>query len=76
LELIASFLARLGRHLIVEYVPKTDPQAQRLLRSRADIFGSYERASFERVFGAHFRVVERVELPGSSRTVYSMVRDV
>jgi ribosomal protein L11 methylase PrmA len=76
LELIASFLARLGRHLLIEFVPKSDPQAQRLLRSRADIFGAYERASFERAFEAHFRVVERVEFPGSSRSVYSMVRDV
>jgi len=76
LELIASFLARLGRHLLIEFVPKSDPQAQRLLRSRADIFGAYERASFERAFEAHFRVVERVELPGSSRSVYSMVGDV
>ena len=74
LELIATFLARLGRHLLIEFVPKSDPQAQRLLRARADIFETYERASFERAFGPHFRVVERVELPGSDRSVYSMVR--
>lgn len=74
LERIARFLARLGRHLLIEFVPKTDPQAQRLLRSRSDIFGSYEREAFERAFGAHFDVVQCTELPGSGRRVYSMVR--
>jgi SAM-dependent methyltransferase len=38
LEQVAGFLARLGRNLIVEFVPKSDSQVRRLLRSRPDIF--------------------------------------
>lgn len=74
-DLIAQSLARLGRDLIIEYVPKSDPQAQRLLRSRADIFGAYDREAFERAFRLWFRVIECVDLPGSGRTIYWMARN-
>jgi hypothetical protein len=74
-DLIAQSLARLGRDLIIEYVPKSDPQAQRLLRSRADIFGAYDREAFERAFKLRFRVIERADLPGSDRILYSMARN-
>ena len=38
LERIAGFLARAGRNLVIEFVPKSDSQVRRLLRDRADIF--------------------------------------
>ena len=74
-DLIAQSLARLGRDLIIEYVPKSDPQAQRLLRSRADIFGAYDREAFEHAFKLRFRVIERADLPESGRIIYSMARN-
>lgn len=74
-ELIAEFLARIGRHLIIEYVPKDDPQAQRLLRSREDIFCRYDCEAFERAFCRFFRVMDRAALPTSRRVLYSMARN-
>ncbi len=71
-ELIAEFLARLGRHLIIEYVPKDDPQVQRLLRSREDSFTQYDREAFERAFCRFFRIADRAALPASGRVIYSM----
>ena len=74
-ELIAEFFARIGRHLIIEYVPKEDPQVQRLLRSREDVFSGYDREAFERAFCRFFRVVDHAALPVSGRVLYSMARN-
>jgi len=74
-ELIAEFLARIGNHIIIEYVPKEDPQVQRLLRSREDVFSGYDRQAFERAFCRFFRVVDHAALPVSGRVLYSMARN-
>ena len=43
LPMVARFLARVCRTLIIEFVPKSDSQVQRLLASREDIFPDYTR---------------------------------
>jgi hypothetical protein len=73
-ENLARFLARLGRWLIIEFVPKEDPQAQKLLAWREDIFEGYKRESFEAVFGRHYRIRESVEVTATGRTLYLMER--
>jgi len=72
LPLVASYFARLGRHLIIEFVPKDDPKVQELLTSREDIFDDYSIEGFEAAFGEHFEILRREELPGSSRVLYLM----
>ena len=72
LDRVAAFLARLGRHLIVEFVPKTDSQVRRLLRDRPDIFPDYTREGFEAAFGSHFRIERAVPVADSERTLYLM----
>jgi ribosomal protein L11 methylase PrmA len=72
LERVASFLARLGRHLIVEFVPKSDSQVQRLLRDRPDIFPDYTLEGFEAAFRSCFRVERAVPVADSERTLYLM----
>jgi hypothetical protein len=67
---IAAFLARLGAHLVVEFVPKSDPQVQRLLRNREDIFADYHEEGFERAFGGAFTVERKERLPDSPRVLY------
>lgn len=71
LDGVAAMLARLGRSVIIEWVPKTDPQAQRLLSAREDIFDRYSevelRAAFERV-GLREHVSEPVR--DSGRTLF------
>ncbi len=68
----AAWMASLGRTLIIEYVPKTDPQAQRLLVSRKDVFADYNRDAFEGQFTKYFSVLKRVEIPDTGRTLYLM----
>ena len=72
LERVAGFFARLGRSLIVEFVPKSDSQVQRLLRDRPDIFPDYTRDGFEAAFRGWFRVERAVSVSDSERTIYLM----
>jgi len=72
LDRIAHFLARAGRSLLVEFVPKTDSQVKRLLVIREDVFEGYSQKGFERAFAEHFEIGRRIPLAGSERTLYAM----
>jgi ribosomal protein L11 methylase PrmA len=74
LDRIAEYFARLGRGLVIEFVPKSDGQVQRLLRSREDVFADYHREGFEAAFGRHFRIEAAEPVTGSERTMYAMRR--
>lgn len=67
---IASFLARTARQALVEFVPKSDSQVEKLLRNREDIFPGYEQQSFEAIFSERFHIQEVHPIPGSERTLY------
>jgi hypothetical protein len=70
LEKAARFFARIGRHLLVEFVPKSDSQVRRLLVTRKDIFDAYTREGFERAFGEVFALKRRIPLSDSDRALY------
>lgn len=72
--LIAEWLASLGRTLIVEFVPKDDPQTRRLLAGRKDVFPNYTRSRFEAEFSREFRTVDAADIPGTDRRIYLMER--
>ncbi|MFP4646918.1 MAG: SAM-dependent methyltransferase [Candidatus Acetothermia bacterium] len=69
---IASFLAELCNSLIVEFVPKKDPQAQKLLASREDVFSDYTRENFETAFKDYFCISGQEKLRDSDRSIYLM----
>lgn len=69
---LAAYLRRLGRALLIEWVPKDDPKVQTLLASREDVFPTYTRDEFERAFGAVFEIERAEPLPGSGRVLYLM----
>jgi len=71
---LASFFAGLGPLLIVEFVPKDDPNARRLLSVREDVFSEYTREAFEAEFSRWYRIERTVQLAESSRTLYLMRR--
>ncbi len=50
----ADVLARLGKGGVVEWVEKSDPMVQRLLRNRMDIFDSYCWETFMAEMSRHF----------------------
>ncbi len=72
LEKIAAYLKRLGRRLIIEFVPKSDSQVKRLLLSRPDIFPHYTKDGFEQAFARHFTIESSAPIRDSDRWLYAM----
>jgi hypothetical protein len=71
---IASFLHRLCRHLVIEFVRKEDSQVQRLLRNREDIFFHYTEEDFEAAFLAYFSILRKKRISETDRVLYLMRR--
>ncbi|WP_406701362.1 SAM-dependent methyltransferase (plasmid) [Singulisphaera sp. Ch08] len=69
---IAEFLQQLGQTLLIEFVPKRDPQVARLLASREDIFPDYHQDEFERCFRQYFDIEASDPIPDSGRVMYLM----
>jgi len=69
---VAASLRQLGKWLVIELVPKSDSQVQKLLVSRADIFPEYTRQGFESAFEHSFVTRECVPLRESERVLYLM----
>ncbi|MBX7133729.1 MAG: class I SAM-dependent methyltransferase [Fimbriimonadaceae bacterium] len=68
-DMIADFFARLGRWLIIEFVPREDPQVQRLLRGRTEEFSWYGEEALERALLGRFERVERRPITDSGRVI-------
>jgi len=73
---IASLFATQTKNLIIEFVPKEDTNAQRLLSRRTDIFPSYTEAGFEQAFGKYFKLVKKERITESVRTLYFFERGI
>ena len=74
LNKIADFFNKICNSLIIEFIPKSDSQAQKLLSAREDIFLGYTQQAFQSKFREHFIVRRFAEIKGSQRTLYLMVR--
>jgi hypothetical protein len=74
LSRIAAFFSTVCNSLIVEFVPKSDTQVQRLLSTREDIFEDYNMPAFERQFSRYFKIRDSVAVRDSERTLYLMDR--
>ncbi|MEM7194036.1 MAG: class I SAM-dependent methyltransferase [Pseudomonadota bacterium] len=74
LKELAVFFARLSPYLIIEFVPKTDSQVQRLLVSRDDIFSEYSVEGFESEFSDVFEILQKQPIENSERVLYLMKR--
>ena len=71
---IAEFFARIARALVIEFVPKSDSQLQRMLATRADIFTEYTREDFEAAFDTWFTIEQAFPVKDAQRVVYLMRR--
>ncbi len=70
LENFASYLSKLGKHLVIEFVPKDDSQVKVLLSTRKDIFPNYTLEGFEKAFSSTFEIVRKQPVEGSIRVLY------
>jgi ribosomal protein L11 methylase PrmA len=67
---LAKFFSDLGKFVLIEFVPKTDPQVQRLLAFREDIFNDYNQHTFEEQFSKYFSLLRKEPIEESKRVVY------
>jgi len=67
---VAKWMATLGKHLVIEFVPKEDSQAQILLATRDDIFTQYTEEGFVEAFSQSYRLLKRVPIEGTLRTLF------
>ncbi len=70
LVLIADYFSKLGKYLIIEFVPKSDSKVQTLLATREDIFPDYNSEGFEAAFEQRFQLIQKKSISGSERTLY------
>ncbi|HUV26329.1 MAG TPA: hypothetical protein VMW34_03090, partial [Anaerolineales bacterium] len=60
----------IGQWLIIEFIPKSDPQVKKLLQVREDIFTDYNQESFLDEFSAKFDLLATEPIKDSQRTLY------
>jgi len=72
LNKIADFFNRICESLIIEFVPKSDSQVQRLLSTRKDIFPEYSQIKFEHEFSKHFGIKSSMRIKNTERILYLM----
>ena len=70
LEKIAEFFSELCQYLIIEFIPKSDSQVQKLLANREDIFTDYTPEGFEKSFMPYFSMVEKKKVADSKRVIF------
>jgi len=69
LALVASWLASLGEHVLVEFIPPTDPMVQKMLQNRSDGHLPYSHEVFNSSFSVHFDFLDHLALH-NGRTLY------
>ncbi len=72
LSKLAEFFHTISAALVIEFVPKSDSQVQRLLQSREDIFDQYTADGFEAAFTPYFEILEKSQVLDSKRILYLM----
>lgn len=69
---IVTFFEKICNNLIIEFIPKSDSQVQRLLATREDVFNQYTIENFEKEFGKCFIINSKIKLEDSERILYIM----
>jgi len=66
---VSSYFARLGRQLIIEFVPKEDPRVRAMLVDRRDVFADYSLDGMLAAFEPEWHLVDRSPIEDSQRTL-------
>jgi hypothetical protein len=72
--LSAEFFARIGRSLIIEFVPRTDSQVVSMLSRMPKADLGYTQETFEAAFAERFHVLESEPIVNTERRLYRMRR--
>ena len=71
---LAPYFAERGAYLIIEFVPKSDSQVERLLLNRKDVFDDYFEEGFRAAFAAYFDTLDERPIPSTQRKLVLMRR--
>ena len=74
LPMVVDWLVDRAPEGIIEFVPKSDPMVERMLRLRDDVFGDYHEEAFAAALGRRAKIVARHALPDSDRTLFHYQR--
>lgn len=74
LDDLAQFFASICQWLLIEFVPKDDPQVRKIMGVRKDIFQDYELTRFEEMFSSVFHIIDRKPIKDTRRVIYIMKR--
>lgn len=67
---LGRLFRQLGKWVVAEFVPRSDPQSQRLLRTRPDIFDSVSEPLFLKTMSEYFRLEDTREVGATGRTLH------
>jgi hypothetical protein len=67
---IAEFLATLGDHLLLEFVPKEDPMVGAMLAHRKDIFDDYTPQGLAAAMAPYWELLDAQPVPASGRALH------
>jgi SAM-dependent methyltransferase len=73
-SMVSEVLSKLGKFLIIEFIPKDDSQIQKLLNSRDDIFSDYSITNFKEIFSKDFFLIDEIQIDDSLRTLFLFER--
>ena len=72
----AEFFSKICKFLIIEFIPKSDSQVQRLLLTREDIFDDFDQEHFEDEFLKFFKILKSEKILESERIIYIMEKNL
>lgn len=73
-DMIADMFSRMGKRLIIEFVPKEDEKVKEMLTNKKDIYINYSEVDFATAFERYFTIIKKNVIPGSSRALYLMLK--
>jgi ribosomal protein L11 methylase PrmA len=74
LSRLSAFFARLGRQLVVEFVPKSDPRVTAMLAWREDVFADYTLDGFRSAFAPDWQLTDEQPIADSTRVLFRFDR--
>ncbi len=75
LSSIAEMMNNLSKkHLVIEFIPKSDEKVQLMLSGKPDIYFKYTIEEFEKSFLAFFEIIQKKEIGASGRILYQMLK--
>ncbi len=75
LQQAVSWIVDRAKSGLIEFVPKSDPTVQAMLKYREDIFPDYTPEAFRTCLSNCARIVASSEVSGTGRTIYEYTRN-